>query len=43
MSSWHWNTLYPSDKQVSPLEDAAREAEWEDDIKEWRKKTYSPG
>lgn len=38
MSSWHWNTLYPSDEKVGSLEDAAREAEWKDDMRGWRKK-----
>lgn len=33
MSS-NWNPLYPSNDYVDPLEEAAREAEWEDSMKE---------
>lgn len=29
----NWNPLYPFDDDVSPLEDAIREAEWEDDMR----------
>ena len=29
----NWNPLYPLDEDVSPLEEAAREAEWEDDMR----------
>lgn len=29
----NWNPLYPLDEDVSPIEEAAREAEWEDDLK----------
>lgn len=28
----NWNPLYPSNEDVSPLEDAIREAEWMDDM-----------
>ena len=33
-----WNPLYPSDDDVSALEEAAREAEWEDDTRDFVKK-----
>lgn len=29
----NWNPLYPSNDSVDPLEEAAREAEWEDDMR----------
>ena len=29
----NWNPLYPADEDVDPLEEAAREAEWEDDMR----------
>ena len=29
----NWNPLYPSEEDVNPIEEAAREAEWEDDVK----------
>lgn len=29
-----WNPLYPSNDEVSSLEDAIREAEWGDDIRQ---------
>ena len=29
-----WNPLYPSNEDVSPLEDSIREAEWEDDLRQ---------
>ena len=29
----NWNPLYPSDEEVDPLEEAAREAEWEDEMR----------
>ena len=28
----NWNPLYPSNEDVDPLEEAAREAEWMDDM-----------
>lgn len=28
-----WNPLYPGDEEVDPLEEAAREAEWEDELR----------
>lgn len=38
----NWNTLYPSNDNASSLEDAIREAEWEDDMRqseqEWGEK-----
>lgn len=30
----NWNPLYPSDEEVSSLEEAIREAEWEDDMRQ---------
>lgn len=30
----NWNPLYPSNLDVDPLEEAAREAEWEDSMKD---------
>ncbi len=29
----NWNPLYPSNEEVSSLEEAMREAEWEDDLR----------
>lgn len=29
----NWNPLYPSNEDVSPLEDSIREAEWMDDMR----------
>lgn len=36
--SYHWNPLYPSNEEVDPLEEAAREAEWEDDMRQAEKR-----
>ena len=33
----YWNPLYPSNEEVNPLEEAAREAEWEDDLRRFEK------
>ncbi len=30
----NWNPLYPSNDNVGSLEDAIREAEWEDDMRQ---------
>lgn len=35
--SWDWNPLYPANEDVDPLEEAAREAEWEDDMRRTKK------
>lgn len=32
----NWNPLYLSDEEVDPLEEAARESEWEDDIRQFK-------
>ena len=34
----NWNPLYPFDEDVDSLEEAAREAEWEDDIRNFDRK-----
>ena len=38
----NWNPLYPSNDSVNSLEEAIREAEWEDDMRqaeqEWGEK-----
>ena len=33
----YWNPLYLSNEEVDPLEEAAREAEWEDDLRRFKK------
>ncbi len=33
-----WNPLYPSNDDVDAIEEAAREAEWEDSLREFEKK-----
>ncbi len=33
-----WNSLYPSNEDVYALEEAARKAEWEDNMRELEKK-----
>ena len=38
-----WNPLYPSDEGVDPLEEAAREAEWEDSMRELEKEQQRRG
>ena len=35
-----WNPLYPFDDDADSLEEAAREAEWEDDMRRSMKKQY---
>lgn len=34
----NWNPLYPSKNSADPLEEAAREAEWEDSMRELEEK-----
>ena len=34
----NWNPLYPSNNSANPLEEAAREAEWEDSMRELEEK-----
>ena len=34
----NWNPLYPSNNSADPLEEAAREAEWEDSMRELEEK-----
>lgn len=36
----NWNPLYPSNNSADPLEEAAREAEWEDSMRELEEKRH---